>query len=770
MKLGGQIMLLLTGLVISMAAGCADRRLQEAPQQTQRAPDRLPVHTAAVESQIGPAGGTLEHPTGAKLVVPAGALEAPTRLSFVGIDAPNEAVLDGRALGQAFRAEPAGQTFLKPVEVVLPFDPTRLQAPAELHDAVMKFAPTETAPFTAIQTDVDLTNRVLRARTVHFTVFVPAQNPNPVFITSGERLPNATVGVAYDAAITATGGSAPHTFAIASGLLPPGLSLTSAGHVTGTPTVPSAFSFFVSATDAIGRSVQIAQSLSVVLPNNPLPVLASVSPSTIATGAAATIAIRGSSFVLPSEVRWDGVAVPSVYVSSSELTATISASLLQTSGSHVVTVFSPGPGGGTTTGLTVTVVPSTGNAPEPVVDSVSPRVLPVATTDAQITVTGSDFVPATSVVIGGQGLSTTYVSSTELRASIPASYLSSAVVLMIGAYTPPIGGGFARRSRELSVGSLYPKPTLSAYSPSALRTGAAGQLTLRGSGFVIGGVAFAGSTALETNVQDSNTASAKVPSYLLMSPGALSIVFINPAPGGGASGALSVPVATNVDGGADASLDAGAPDSSSCGNHTVTEPTRVVVSQDDPYSWRYARGSTTITSCATGEVVLRMTNSGTATARLDPGRYIVWPEAAVKPDPDPDPMHDWYYEPTIVYEPLAPPALNTTPATATYIDFGATTTARVTEAAETLYYRVVYDGADHFGVSIQVREPVAVEMTVARVAAAALAGCNFTNGFNVMSPGSCGADVGSPAPPGEYLVTVRVGAGGRLTLSPGRSD
>lgn len=63
-------------------------------------------------------------------------------------------------------------------------------------------------------------------------------------------LPNGTIGAAYNQAITATGGTAPYTFAVVSGSLPPGLALAPGGALTGTPTTAGSFTFTVRATDA----------------------------------------------------------------------------------------------------------------------------------------------------------------------------------------------------------------------------------------------------------------------------------------------------------------------------------------------------------------------------------------------------------------------------------------------------------------------------------------------------------------------------------------
>jgi hypothetical protein len=63
---------------------------------------------------------------------------------------------------------------------------------------------------------------------------------------------NAQVGVPYSSAITAAGGALPYTFAIVSGGLPPGLTLsnTTTGAITGTPTTSGQYLFTASIRDS----------------------------------------------------------------------------------------------------------------------------------------------------------------------------------------------------------------------------------------------------------------------------------------------------------------------------------------------------------------------------------------------------------------------------------------------------------------------------------------------------------------------------------------
>ncbi|MGY3909028.1 Ig domain-containing protein, partial [Aeromonas bestiarum] len=68
---------------------------------------------------------------------------------------------------------------------------------------------------------------------------------------SPTTLSNGTVGTSYSATLTASGGTAPYTYAITAGSLPAGLSLnTSTGAISGTPSASGTSNLTVTATDA----------------------------------------------------------------------------------------------------------------------------------------------------------------------------------------------------------------------------------------------------------------------------------------------------------------------------------------------------------------------------------------------------------------------------------------------------------------------------------------------------------------------------------------
>lgn len=92
----------------------------------------------------------------------------------------------------------------------------------------------------------------------------------PTLALAPSSLPPATGSQAYAASFSASGGIAPYSYAIASGALPPGLTLATDGQLGGVPTAAGNFNFSVQATDSTAGTpgtVSGSYTLQVVAPS-----------------------------------------------------------------------------------------------------------------------------------------------------------------------------------------------------------------------------------------------------------------------------------------------------------------------------------------------------------------------------------------------------------------------------------------------------------------------------------------------------------------------
>lgn len=111
-------------------------------------------------------------------------------------------------------------------------------------------------------------------------VTVTITQANPTVTTTS--LPNAAIATAYSQTLAASGGTAPYTWTLSGGALPAGISVSSAGVVSGTPTAAGAFSPTFTVTDSASHTGTATLSLAVNAPN------IAISPGTLPDGIAGT--------------------------------------------------------------------------------------------------------------------------------------------------------------------------------------------------------------------------------------------------------------------------------------------------------------------------------------------------------------------------------------------------------------------------------------------------------------------------------------------------
>ena len=93
--------------------------------------------------------------------------------------------------------------------------------------------------------------------------FTIGTSSSPVTITSLPTLPLGGVGTFYSQSLSAVGGTPPYSWSLVSGALPPGLSLSNSGQISGTPTSAGSLSFTLKAADAASASATQTFSLTI---------------------------------------------------------------------------------------------------------------------------------------------------------------------------------------------------------------------------------------------------------------------------------------------------------------------------------------------------------------------------------------------------------------------------------------------------------------------------------------------------------------------------
>jgi hypothetical protein len=177
----------------------------------------------------------------------------------------------------------------------------------------------------------------------------------------------------------------------------------------------------------------------------------------------------------------------------------------------------------------------------PVIASLAPNALVAGTSGSNVTVIGSQFDASAQVRWNGAQRPTTFVSATRLVAVISAQDVAATGTAQITVVNPNAGGG---TSNAVALPIVNPVPAIVSLSPTtAPLMGEDFGLIINGTGFAQGAVARVNGAARLTTYSGRTRLVARVLSSDLAAPGAAAITIVNPAPGGGASAAESLPIA-----------------------------------------------------------------------------------------------------------------------------------------------------------------------------------------------------------------------------------
>ncbi|ENY80937.1 hemagglutinin-like protein [Sphingopyxis sp. MC1] len=250
------------------------------------------------------------------------------------------------------------------------------------------------------------------AVSVNYSLSVPA----PTIVLGPAALAGATVAASYSQTLTASGGVGGYAYAVTTGALPTGLTLSGGGGLSGTPTVGGSFGFTITATDANGQAGAQAYTLVVAAPALTLPATSLPQGQVGAAYSATILAATGGT--APYSYAVTGGALPAGVTLSptGQLRGTPGAF-----GSFSFTVTATDSSGGTgpystSQAYTLTIVEQT-----PVTGAVSATVA-YGSVDTAIALAISGGTPASVAITNAPSHGTANVSGTAIRYTPAAGY------------------------------------------------------------------------------------------------------------------------------------------------------------------------------------------------------------------------------------------------------------------------------------------------------------------------------------------------------------
>jgi hypothetical protein len=253
------------------------------------------------------------------------------------------------------------------------------------------------------------------------------------------------------------------------------------------------------------------------------PVISTSLPASVPAGSSAnTITVTGANFVvnaaasLASTILLNDIALTTAFVNSGTLTAIVPANMLTSP--TVYSVLAVNPSGPVSNAATFSVL-------APGITSLKPPSVGAGAATLNLAVTGANFLPGSRVSFDGNLLTTTYVSSTALAATVPAALMAGPKVASIVVTNP--GGSVSPAASFTVVGTLAINTTSlpsgfagSSYSYTLAATGGTPPYTWSASGLpaalainpvngVISGIIQASGTSLVTvSLRDAANATA----------------------------------------------------------------------------------------------------------------------------------------------------------------------------------------------------------------------------------------------------------------------
>jgi uncharacterized protein YhjY with autotransporter beta-barrel domain len=295
------------------------------------------------------------------------------------------------------------------------------------------------------------------------SIAVPTLSITPTTLTAGG------VSAPYSQQLSTSGGTAPYTYVVESGSLPPGLTLSASGLLSGTPSAINTYNFVIKSTDVTGGNgpYNTSRSYSMVINAQPPPTITGVSPASGPTAGGTSVTITGTGFTGVTALKFganNGVGV--TVVNSTTMTATSPAG---SAGTVNVTVTATGGTSATGAANQFTYIPA------PTVTSISPTAGPSAG-GTTVTITGTGFTGATAVTFGATAATGfTVNSATQITATAPAGTGT------VDVRVTTTGGTSATSGADQY--TFVASPTVTSISPTAGPAAGGTTVTITGTGF-----------------------------------------------------------------------------------------------------------------------------------------------------------------------------------------------------------------------------------------------------------------------------------------------
>jgi hypothetical protein len=180
--------------------------------------------------------------------------------------------------------------------------------------------------------------------------------------------------------------------------------------------------------------------------------------------------------------------------------------------------------------------------PVPAITSINPSSVPAGSSPFTLRVLGTGFVGGSQIYVNNVARATTFVSTTEVRATVTAGDVVSQGMVALKVVSPGPGGG---TSNTIGLIVIAPplQPTIGSISPTAVARGSgATLLTVSGNNFVWTSTILLNGVSRNTTYVSDSELTTTLPASDFLQLGTHAVQVSTPAPGGGDSNTATLTV------------------------------------------------------------------------------------------------------------------------------------------------------------------------------------------------------------------------------------